>query len=149
MPIIKLSELNAEEKYVRIKQYETLIEAGELVHANKDFNDYGLRFDVQYLNRIGLMLVLLPLEMMAEYVDVVTKSYVDKSIWDFDESSYGMFRINESQLQYTNATAIGNLAYNCLNSKDTYIKTICEQSLNKIHDYVSAKMIAELSKNKN
>lgn len=149
MPIIKLSKFSEQLKDAVLNDYNSLIESGELLKPNDEFNDYGLRFDVQYLNRIGLSLVLLPLEIMAEYVDIVTKSNVDKGLYDFDESSYDMFRINESQLQYTNATAIGNLAYICLNSKDTYIKTICEQSLNHIYDYVSAKMIAELSKNKN
>ena len=39
---------------------------------NAEFDEYGLRYDIEYLNNIGVDIVFAPIEYMVNYVDVVT-----------------------------------------------------------------------------
>jgi hypothetical protein len=107
-----------------------MLSNGVLINPTDEFNNYGLRFPIEYLKKIGCNIIFLPLEYMAQYVDTVTKKRVDL---DEDFGSF-IYKINESDIENMNinATSIGNLAYACLYSKHEKIRQVCEESLNKI-----------------
>lgn len=118
--------------------YNDQISQGVLKNPNAKFDDFGLRFDVDYLNRIGVNVIFLPLEIMAEYVDAVTKQMIDNNEMGFEYNQIINPDFDVDQLYETvNATGIGNAAYVCLNSKNEISQKQAEKLLNSL--FVKAK----------
>lgn len=107
---------------------------------SKSYDNYGLRYSVEHLNKIGQSLIFLPIEYMAEYVDVVTKTNVDIGDPDFLEQ---ILNINPKNIDTSdkNATSIGNAAYVALNSKDEKARKIAFGILERILQDNQAKFI--------
>jgi hypothetical protein len=81
-----------------------------------EFNDYGLRYKLEALNYIGNTILVYPLEIMADFVDAITKAHVDENaisedLWGCDGYEY----IPGSKV---NATGCGNLAYMAVHHQD-------------------------------
>lgn len=94
------------------------------------FDEYGLRYDIDYLGKIGSDIVLCPVEFMANYVDMVTKSKIDSDVNSFVESmsvESMITDIDEEYFTHLNATSLGNMAY-------AYLHTIgsAKQSLKEM-----------------
>lgn len=77
------------------------------------FDKNGLRYPVRDLDRLGLRIIFFPIEVMAEFVDVVTKTRLDSGEAMPDITFAGL-RANYHRM---NATSIGNLAYVALHSR--------------------------------
>lgn len=140
--VIRLSELNQEQKDNYMNYYNNVLLTGlsgfKILEPEKEFNDFGLRFPIDYLNSVGKNIIMFPLEIMAEYCDVITKSYID----DKDESFiYEQIIDCDFNLEETygnlNATGIGNLAYMALNCHNERAKEIANEQINSI--FVKAK----------
>ncbi len=143
--IFKLSELSQE----RLKAVETCMgENGTFKRPNKKFNGYGLKFDIDYLNSIGSTPIVLPLEYMAEYSDMVTRGNIEEHdtefINDFIDSSE-----QENDLSKINATAIGNCAYVALNCSKLSARQAAMKFLEKYFLYFQSQLINHVNKNHN
>lgn len=133
MKIVRLSELSEEKKNLLESQYNQLLEAGVFMNPNQEFNVYGLRFPIEYLRNVRNYVCILPLEYIAEYVDVITKERIDyESDIQDDFYDYKTYELEDCDLDLVNTTSIGNLAYACLHSKHKKTRQTCEESLNKI-----------------
>jgi hypothetical protein len=142
--IARFSEMTEEQKKRYDEFYKSVLLTGiggtKVVEPTKDFDEYGLRFTTEYLSYIGKNVIFFPLELMAEYVDIITKTAIDKNDKEFifNQLIDPDFNIEE-QYENLNATAIGNLGYICLNCKDEKAKELTENILNEI--FVKAKGI--------
>lgn len=131
-----------EKKAAYLKYYNEVMLTGlggiEILKPEKDFDENGLRFPIEYLNKMSQNIIMFPLEIMAEYVDVRTKNYVDTK-----DDSFIFHAVIDSDLNIEetydsiNATAIGNMAYIAMFSHDEKARSITEDWLNKI--FVKAK----------
>lgn len=97
------------------------------------FDQYGLRYDISYLNNFGNNILLLPVEYMANYVDIITKNLVDTNDYILIETIKRDVDIEKSELPNINATACGNMAYIYLNTKDKYAKDYMKRNLLNLH----------------
>lgn len=125
MKIKKLREMypvDLREKYIR--NYRKQIELGRFMRPNKSYNDLGLKFERDYLSRIGLSLILLPLEIQADYVDVVTMNSYQRMV---PANLPDTIDINT-----VNATGIGNVAFVALHSPNEEVKAKAEKILNEL-----------------
>jgi len=105
----------------------------------KEFNSFGLRFSDEHLKKMGGAIILMPLEYMAEYVDIVTKARIDEHDEDFiTQQILGISPtadIDNIAMEKWNATSIGNIAYIALNCKDEDAQKISIQLLENYYDY--------------
>lgn len=77
----------------------------------KSFDENGLRYDINYLNKMFPRILFLPIEQQALFVDAVT-FYNCKFDWDPGEED---FLNPDTSLENINCTSIGNMAYIALN----------------------------------
>ena len=95
------------------------------------FDGNGLRYDIEHLRSLGSDLILMPVEFISNYVDVVTKQNVDSQDKGFVELMLlGLGGLDEHDFIYLNATAVGNMGYFCVFSAD-----------DKAKEFVKAKML--------
>lgn len=106
---------------------------------NDKFDMYGLRYNIDQLNKIGGSIINIPLECMAEYVDVVTKNAIDKNDEFFILTQ--VLNVDYDKLNFSklNTTAIGNTAYVCLHCKDESARVMSEKFLEKYADWFNSK----------
>lgn len=121
-----------------MKHYEDTMLSGSYgftwLRPAAEFDGFGLRFPIEYLNQVNKSIVLLPLELMAEYVDVICKTFIDQDDQEF------IFKqilnedptIDDKRFENINATAVGNLAYVCLNCKNESARKITEKQIEYI-----------------
>lgn len=97
----------------------------------QEFDMYGLKFTLEHLNYMGRNVLLLPVDHMAQYVDMITKTAIDENDEDFIYASILSPESNIENIDYNNVTATtyGNLAYIYLNCKDQSAKDICKSVL--------------------
>lgn len=91
------------------------------------FNEFGLRFDVKYLNEIRLAILQVPIEEQSEFVDAVTYEHCKRAIPIISAEQVNA----DNFFTGTNATTIGNLAFIALNhpmhEQQVYAKAILEK----------------------
>lgn len=114
-----------------------LLRLSDLPEKDK-FNEGGIRFPLDYLRRMHIAVVLLPLEYMAEYVDIVTKEAVD----DQDTAFFltGMptdAEFTEADANRINATSVGNLAYVYLYLNNEEVRDRCKKMLDMIYRFAT------------
>ncbi len=134
MAIKRLSNLTEEDKAEVLASIEK-----KFGKPSEIFDSYGLRYHINHLNKVGGSIITLPLECMAEYVDAITKSYIDKDdaffiltqVLNSDDDS-----INFSKL---NATAIGNVAYVCLKCNNENARIKSEKLLERYQEWYNKK----------
>lgn len=137
------------------KYYNGVLLTGELgykiEHPSNTFNEFGLKFSVDYLNRIGKNVIMFPLEIMADYVDEVTKKYIDTNNLEFIDYQIHIFESDFKSVdiiwENLNATSIGNLAYICLNSKNEKAKEVCEKILQDIFVKMKGILLTHINEN--
>jgi hypothetical protein len=135
--MIRLSEIKGENKSKYLAIYNMMkagaIEGIKVLKPTKDYDDFGLRFPSEYLSELRHNLIFFPLEIIAEYVDIVTKENIDQ---DNKEFIYHMVHELNTDVEYLyegiNATGIGNLGYIALNCKDEKAREICEKCLDEL-----------------
>ncbi len=134
---IRLSKMTAEQQQKYLKYYNEVLLTGaasfKLEKPNKVPNNYGLYFDIEYLQNIDKSVVMLPLELMAEYRDVLTEQKIlnDKFTQGINVEELEEFSL-EKDYNNINATTIGNLAYTILNSSNKELVEYSTNILNQI-----------------
>lgn len=128
------SEFTVEELKRFLKIYN------KLPNPTKHFNQYGLRYHIDILNKLGKKNIFFPLEYMALFVDVVTKTKTDADDRAFIAANFSggqAVEFNRAEVfdnyHKINATSIGNMAYMLMNYKAENVKTICRMRLEIIH----------------
>lgn len=139
----KLSDMAADQREKYMTYYREVLLTGKagfkFLEPAKEFNEWGLRFPAEYLNQVGAAIVMLPLELQADYVDIICKTSIDENNKDFiNQQGRSLFGFNiENYFKTINATAIGNLAYVCLHCQVILVRELAEDALQKI--FVKAK----------
>ncbi|MFN3753328.1 hypothetical protein [Flavobacterium sp.] len=87
-----------------------------------DFDENGLRFDVHFLNKIGLTISILPIQALAQFVDYVTYSNYKNDQQNFEQEIADFTAFQETDFEHINATALGNMAFIYLNTENPLIK---------------------------
>ena len=106
-----------------------------------DFDEYGLRFDTEYLRTLGNNILLIPVKYMAEYVDVITKGYVDKNDEVFIDVIKHDSDFVKEELNNMNATSCGNMAYTYLHTKDNDVKEYMKRNIRNLSIWKVEEMI--------
>ncbi len=109
-------------------------DSGFLVRPEPEFNLYGLRFDVQYLYKVGLYITqYLPVEDLAMYADQITTENVEQR----GNSPLMELDVHPNKMDFTqyNATAVGNLAYVLLHHPKSEVRTAAFNHLEAISRY--------------
>ena len=138
LKIKKLSEMTPQQQLQYMQYYETLCTKGlhgfKVLKPGRFFDDNGLRFPVDYLNRLGINNVFFPLEIMAEYVDAVVKGYIDDNDPGFIYNGMQMISNKAAVISFEslNATAIGNMAYIALKCVNLTYARMNEALLNQV-----------------
>ena len=115
------------------------------ITPNKEYDQHGLRFDIHYLNRIAGAICMMPLEFMADYVDGVCKSSMDRDDGLMEEDVL-TDDMTEESFKDTNATGLGNMAYMILHTKDEQVKAKCLDCLWRYMNYYIENLIAMVTK---
>lgn len=134
MAIKRLSNLTEEGK----AEVLALVEK-KFGKPNEKFDMYGLRHSIEQLNKIGGSIITIPLECMAEYVDVITKNAIDEDDGFFILSQILNFDYDKANLSKLNTTAIGNLAYVCLKCTDEHARVKSEKFLERYEEWFNKK----------
>jgi hypothetical protein len=113
--IIKLSELPRMERILREK---AVLEDATFIRPAINYNFWGLRFPLNYLEKIGGSIILLPLEFMADYVDRITKKKIDQNDHSFIRTQVLPRKAENEQFEKWNATSLGNTAYTTLHCQN-------------------------------
>ena len=137
--ILKLGEMTPEQKDNYLEYFNNALLTGALgfkvMQPADEFDENGLKFPIEYLNQLGVNVVFLPIEMMAEYADIITKSSIDgydKGYYEFlsGDDLESLDEMYESG--QINATSIGNMAYIAMHCKDQTQRDLSDAGLNKI-----------------
>ena len=147
--IRRLSTMSDVEYSRWTKEYDNLLSIGvngfKLLEPFKHFDSNGLKFPIEYLNAIGKYIVFLPLEVMGEYVDVVTKEMIDKNPYKYFLEDIEKINIHDTDTwEAINATGVGNLAYACLHLKNVTHLALCETLLNDINDKAKLELLTRI-----
>lgn len=127
--MIRWAELLEEEKSELLPHVNAIFEKPQ-----PEFDNFGLRHSLPHLNRVGGGAIFLPLEYMAEYVDVVTKKAIDEQDPVFllkQVLSINSENIDKINLENFNTTSLGNLAYVALHAHSEDARNIAECLLEK------------------
>jgi hypothetical protein len=114
-------------------QLETMkqayIEHGIYKEPNAEFDGFGLRYDIEFLNKVNTNVCFLPVQLMANFHDNVTKNFhktfTIKNVGKFDITNYKNY----------NATSVGNVAYIYLNTNDNELRQRCYEWLTELIRY--------------
>jgi hypothetical protein len=146
----KFEEFNSEQKQnlIRAKKIKPIL----AIKPNEEFDMDGLRFDINHYNNIGGAVIFLPLEEMAGFCDVVTKTFVDYDERYWLISQYNALLKNYSDketLLHLSSSHLGGLAYIYLHSRHQPSVDVSIIILNKYYDYLLAESlkIQQIQKN--
>ena len=147
--ILKFSEMNETEEKGYKNYFRTVMcskEVGwEMPKDEYDIN--GLRFSIDYLNTLKQNVIVLPLEMIADYCDKVTKGMIDKDLPRLIKKHF-LNDVNIDECFNTlNATAVGNIAYCALMCKNLEAKNLALKQLHTIHGIVYKVILAKQKDN--
>lgn len=150
--VTRLSTMSEKQREDYLKYYNDVMLSGitgfKVLEPAKEYDDFGLRFPIDYLNSFGKNVVFLPLEIMAEYVDIITRSAIDNNEADFIYHQIHDLDFDVDKMyDNLNATAIGNMAYIALNCQDGKAKEICEKQLNAIFVKAKGKLLNAMNEN--
>ena len=147
--------MTAEQKIRYTEYYQNVMLTGaagfKFLEPAKEFDEFGLKHPSDYLKQISANIILLPLEFMAEYVDLITKTAIDENdkaiIIEANEQLKILNKMTLDDLieRVLNATSIGNMAYVALNCKDEEVKKNTEEMLNRIFKIQSDYLMSQLS----
>lgn len=113
------------------------------IKPKNDYDENGLRFDIDWLEIIGNNILLIPVKFMAEYVDIITKELVDTNDEGFIQSLKETEMLNYEDMQFCNATSCGNLAYIYMNTKDIDVKNMIKKNIKFMIQYKIDEILEE------
>lgn len=144
--MIRLSTMSDKKRADYMQYYNDVLLSGKggmkIEKPQEGFDRWGLKFDISYLNQIGYNVIFFPLEILAEYADAVTKSFIDEDNSEFIYKQcidFDFPKDKEIDLNGINATALGNCAYIALNCNNAVASKQAEDFLDKV--FVKAKGI--------
>lgn len=114
-----------------------------------EFDENGLRFDIDYLHTVGNNILLIPVKYMAEYVDVITKNYVDTNDEVLIDTIKQDKDFTKDELKNMNATSCGNMAYIYLHTKDNDVKEYMKRNIRNLSLWKVEEMIEYFKKLQN
>lgn len=117
-----------------------------LKNPNPEYDEAGLRFDIHYLNSIGGVVCMLPLEFMAEYADLICVNMVDTEMEILEQDTIEHIRDFPEGFESMNATAIGNMAYFIIHTKNESAKTMALDYLKRYLNWYLDKLTAQMTK---
>lgn len=107
-----------------------------------EYDRFGLRFSLDHLECIKYVLPLSPVQIAADYVDIVTKTAVDNNEMRYEDS---FLKDIEDAGVSINATAIGNLSYAYLHTTYEEDKPLLKAALIKIAKFILEQAEQELN----
>ncbi len=113
----------------------------------KEYNDFGLRYPIEFLNQIGKNIIFLPLEHIADFVDGVCKNNMDEM--EGDVLTIKPEEITDVVIENWNATSIGNIAYVAIHAQQEKARAIAMQVLELVFVYqkkIAEELLAQLAK---
>jgi len=113
-----------------LKRYHDIYD--KLPKPCPEFDSDGLRFPVHVLNELGMNNIVFPIEVMAQFVDGVTKKAVDNDESTIDIQMESGRKMLDDFYKEFNATTIGNLAYITLNHKKESTRDNAKEFLEEI-----------------
>ena len=129
--IVVLSRLSQDAQNKYLEYYNSNIRTSELyTEPFAEYDKFGLRYPIEHLDLMGKNLVFLPLEFMADYVDIITKTHVDENSPQLTVNSFD-FDVADL-FDSINATAIGNAAYIAMHHTNPTLRQLAENKLNEI-----------------
>lgn len=150
--MLKFSTMNPQQRKDYENYYREVLLTGasgfKVLEPSPIFDKYGLRFPADYLQTIGVQVILFPLEIMANYADVTTVDAVNNNDMNFIIQSGReiMATSAEELIRRGNATSIGNIAYVVLYSKDIIFAKSMEEFLERAFQ-VMVKLLNDTIKN--
>lgn len=93
------------------------------------FDQFGLRWPQDHLDRIWPEIITWPLPLLTQYVDQVVFEIISKN--DPEEMKIIESSIEVKGAAYPNTTSVGNLAFIAMYAKDSKIKQLAYDRLNK------------------
>ncbi len=135
--MLKFSTMNPQQRKDYENYYRDVLLTGasgfKVLEPSPIFDQYGLRFPTDYLQTIGVQVILLPLEIMANYADAITVDAVNNNDMNFiiQSGREVMATSAEELIERGNATSIGNIAYVVLFSKDIMFAKAMEDFLER------------------
>ena len=146
----RLSKMTEKQKSKYMDYYNNVLLTGVGgVKFEKPFDKPidNLYFDIEYLNNVGIAIVMLPIELMAEYRDIVTEERIDhwnkfgKKIKVEDLEQFDI----KKDFDGLNATSLGNIAYTILNSDNKEIVDYSINILNQIFVKYKGMLLQQLN----
>ncbi|SFC81067.1 hypothetical protein SAMN05421780_11054 [Flexibacter flexilis DSM 6793] len=144
--MLRLSEMSEDQK---AKFYRFYDKKNGFLEPFENFNEFGLKFPLYYLQELGPMVLFFPLEIAAQYVDVATKSLIDDGM-NFGILIDGGIRLGTliddidltdlEILQKLNATSCGNLAYIAMFSHHQVLRLEAEKQISALRNTVLSNM---------
>lgn len=139
--IKQLKNLTEKERNEFEAFYKQMCDGGVFLRPSKEFDGFGSRFPIDYLNKIGLSIIFLPVEIMAEYVDKTTKQYIDENSQGFIQGVIDSLTLDNECYEDLNTTSVGNVAYCYVYSKNDVLKGLSLIWLNFLHKIEFDKML--------
>lgn len=130
--ILELKNLPQEQQEEIQAFYNSSLENGTLLPPFEQFNEFGLKYPTEHLAEIGKFAIFFPVEMMINYVDKITKNYVDSNNTSFLNFFSESIKNSMRNFKDINTTSIGNLAYCYLHADSTLIKKAAKEQLDLI-----------------
>lgn len=136
MRVVRLSDIPEEKR----KEFTDLMDKN-LPRPFEKFNEFGLRYSTEHLATMNGSIVMLPLEYAANYVDAIFKKQVDDNDLEYLSAAaslkHGQILKSDNEFAHMNCTAVGNLAYAILNSKDQEVSDVFMEFYQAYADWYS------------
>ena len=151
MAITKLSDMTESQRDKFMDYYNNVLLTGltgfKYEKPTEEFDEFGLRFSSDYLAAIQFSAVMLPIELMADYVDEVIKTEIDKNNTEFIYKNIIDVDTVVNSVNEINATACGNMAYIVLHCKNEIAVKKVEAELNTFHTMVKGHLLNYMNEN--
>jgi hypothetical protein len=141
MPVRRLKDYDPDQlETLKIK----LLRLGMPERPFDNFDEYGLRWPTEWLNEVGLTVVLFPLEWQVQYVDRICDQALKDADNDLINESLSATEAERVDSDLWNATAIGNLAAFATRAQWPDQRNKALALLDKMEDFWRKKLITML-----
>ena len=127
--LCRLSQFTYEEYQNWLHNYQQAIDNNVYEPKSLMPNSHGLYFDSEYLYRVGLGVLFLPLEVLCDYADYTTVFYCMMGKIKILENQVLNTQIDDNLFEVVNATSCGNMAYILTKTKDPQVSQKTEETL--------------------
>lgn len=117
-PILPVQLQIIKNEYIKFEAYK---------EPNEKFDRFGLRYDLDFLQKVKTRICLLPIQLMA--------NFADKTTIESEAKFNKIKKFNIETYNYLNATTIGNTAHIFLNTTNDDVRQCCYDFLTKLIQY--------------